>query len=143
MLITATDRVANRYSKFQPSEGRSKVDTKNKVAVGRVRHLTPFAFANAKYERARTHYDDHEQCVNTQRTRHINDSFENLNTTHGCSRLHLEVADNIRGVYRENNFIADYAPRNYAFIKDYTLVNQGSYCAPRYFSFRCYYSDYY
>lgn len=41
------------------------------VLVGRkMRHLPPFAFANAKYESARIHYDDHEDVL-TRRRRDI------------------------------------------------------------------------
>lgn len=61
--ITIQTNVLNILTGRRILEDGTKI---KRVPVGRkMRHLPPFAFANAKYERARIHYDDHEDGVNT------------------------------------------------------------------------------
>jgi len=62
IIYKATTKVLNILTNRRTLEDETKL-----VLVGRrMRHLTPFAFANAKYaKRTHIHYDDHEGGVNT------------------------------------------------------------------------------
>jgi len=79
------------------------------------RHPTPpFAFANAKYERACIHYDDHEALL-TRRRQGVSTARLRIETKSPLPKKHVPC------IRQRNNFVVDYAVRNCSSCKSCNL----------------------